>query len=378
MPRLIDKFLNKMVETDASDLFVTVGCPPSLRIQGRVRPIEGAGPMTVTEINTIVDDMLNEEQTDEFESTLELNIALALHEHDASERFRMNLFRQRHRTGFVVRMIKSLIPSFEELGLPQVYADFIMSRRGLVLLVGATGSGKSTSLAAMLEYRNLNGSGHIVTVEDPIEYIYTHKNCIFTQREIGIDTYSYGIGLKSALRQSPDVLVIGEIRDRETLENALLFCETGHLVIATLHANNSNQAIERMVNLFPEEMHRQVLITLSQNIRAVISQRLVQNVYDGQSLAYELLINEGLAKILIEEGKIKELKDIMERSVDVGMITFDQCLFNMIMSGVVHEEVAMTEADNPNNLRLRLKQARIMDMNVNDYPLSIGKKGTEF
>lgn len=369
MARLIDPFLHYMVEYSASDLFLTVGCAPSLRVHGRIRVIPGKPAMDIDTIHKLVDDLLSEDQRDEFESTLELNIALALHAGEVSERFRVNLFKQRHRVGLVVRMIKSVIPSFEELGLPKIFGDFILEKRGLVLMVGATGSGKSTSLAAMLEYRNTNGSGHIVTVEDPIEYIFAHKNCIFTQREIGIDTYSYGIGLKSALRQSPDVLAIGEIRDRETLENALLFSETGHLVVATLHANNSNQAIERIVNLFPEEMHKQVLITLSQNIRAIVSQRLVQNVHDGLTLAYEILINEGLAKVLIEEGKIKELKDIMERSVDQGMMTFDHCLFSMVMSGEITEDVGLREADNPNNLRLRLKQAKILDINKYEPPM---------
>lgn len=354
--KLIYSYLREMVKLNASDLFITVGCPPSMRVGSTIVAMS-MPPFQHDDILTLVQDMLSEDQLDEFNSTLELNLALALGE---GQRFRVSLFRQKVETGMVIRLIKSTIPTFEELTLPQIYADFIMSKRGLVLMVGATGSGKSTSLASMLDYRNMHGQGHVITVEDPIEYYHTHKGCIITQREVGVDTYSYGMALKNALRQSPDVIMIGEIRDRETMENAILFCETGHLVVATLHANNSNQAIERIVNFFPEELHKQVLKTLSNNVRAIISQRLVENVHKGKSLAHEILINEGLIKNYIEEGKVKEIKELIEKNRDRGMITFDQCLFEMIGRGVITSEVALHEADNPSNLRLRINQSRTL------------------
>lgn len=350
----IRPYLDEMLASKASDLFLTHGCAPSLRVEGNIRSLERP-VMEEKELNDLIEGVLSEEQKDEFKSTLELNIAISL---DDGTRFRINIFKQSHHLGMVVRLIQSKIPTLEELKLPPIYADFIMAKRGLFLMVGATGAGKSTSLASMLDYRNNNGSGHIITIEDPIEFIHKHKKCIFTQRELGIDTYSYGMALKNALRQSPDVIMIGEIRDRETMENAILFCETGHLVVATLHSKNSAQAIERILNLFPEEANKQVLSTLSQNLNAIVSQRLVENKEGNHTLVYEVLINEGLAKLLIDEGKIKELKDFIEKSRDRGMITFDQCLFDLIKSGVVAEEVALKEADNPSNLRLKLKQEK--------------------
>lgn len=353
---LIYSYLREMVKQNASDLFITVGCPPSMRVGSEVIALS-MPPFERADIITLVENMLSEEQMDEFSSTLELNLALALKE---GQRFRVSLFRQKGDTGMVIRLIKSKIPTFEELTLPACYADFIMAKRGLVLMVGATGSGKSTSLASMLDYRNSHGSGHVITIEDPIEFYHNHKGCIVTQREVGVDTYSYGMALKNALRQSPDVIMIGEIRDRETMENAILFCETGHLVVATLHSNNSNQAIERIVNFFPEELHKQVLKTLSNNLKGIISQRLVENTQKGRSLAYEIMSNEGLIKNLIEEGKIKEIKDIIEKNRDLGMITFDQCLYEMINRNIVTTEIALKEADNAANLRLRVNQSRTL------------------
>ena len=349
---IIDRYLKAMTKQGASDLFLTKGASPSLRIDGKVIPIK-APPLKEEDINLILEDLLNEDQRDELESTLELNTAI---DYETGERFRISVFYQKGQHGLVARLIKTEIPSFEDLGIPDVYGDFIMDKRGLFLMVGSTGSGKSTSLASMLDYRNKNGSGHIITIEDPIEFLHEHKNCIFTQREVGMDTYSYSIALKNALRQSPDVVLIGEIRDRETMENAILFCETGHLVIATLHANNSNQAIERIINMFPEELHRQILTTLSQNINAVVSQRLVPSVDGKLAMAYEILINTGLARVLISEGKVKELKDVMERNYGNGMITFDQCLLDMIKAEKISLDVALEESDNPNNLKLKIKQ----------------------
>jgi twitching motility protein PilU len=351
---LIHAYLREMMKASASDMFITVGCPPSMRVGSRVVALN-IPPFQAEDIQALIENMLSADQHDEFLSTLELNLALAIQE---GQRFRISLFRQKGEMGMVIRLIKSRIPTFEELNITSVYSDMIMEKRGLILMVGATGSGKSTSLASMIDYRNRHGTGHIITIEDPIEYYHDHKGCIITQREVGVDTYSYGMALKNALRQSPDVLMIGEIRDRETMENAVLFCETGHLVVATLHANNANQAIERIINLFPEEMHKQILKTLSNNLKAIFSQRLVENVRGGKSLAYEIMLNEGLIKNLIDEGKIKELKDIIEKNRDSGMISFDQCLFDMLERKVITSEVALKEADNANNLRLKITQGR--------------------
>jgi twitching motility protein PilU len=354
--KIIDRYLEAMVTKQASDLYVTCDCPPSFRVEGDIVALD-VPPMTAEDIRVLVNDLVTEDQLDEFDATLELNLATSL---ASGHRFRVNLFMQKNQMGMVVRFIKSVIPQFSELGLPNAYAEFVMQKRGLLLMVGSTGSGKSTSLAAMIDFRNKNSSGHIVTVEDPIEFYHAHQGCIVTQREIGIDTYSYGIALKNALRQSPDLVMIGEIRDRETLENAILFCETGHLVVATLHANNSNQAIDRMVNLFPEDMQKQILQTLAQNLNVIISQRLVRKA-DEQSrvCAYEVMINEGYVTNLIEEGRVKTIKEVMEKNRDHGMITFDQCLFEMYKTGVITSDIALVEADNPGNLRLRINQEAV-------------------
>lgn len=350
----IANYLNEVLKQEASDLYLTVGFAPSIRVNNKIIAVEQS-TLKREDINLIVSDLLDENKKAEFETTLELNTAI---ENFHSKRFRANFFYQQHNPGIVIRRIRTDIPTPESLSLPEVYKKLIMEKRGLVLMVGAAGSGKSTSMASMLGHRNNTGSGHIITVEDPIEYIHEHKGCIFTQREIGIDTYSYATALKNALRQTPDVIVIGEIRDRETMENALIFCETGHLCLATLHANNSNQAIERMVNLFPEEIHKQVLVTLSQNLKAVLSQRLVENTKSTRSLAVEVLLNVGLIKQHIEEGKIKEIKEVMEKNKDQGMQSFDQALLDLFLKGTITEETAMREADNPNNLRLKINQEK--------------------
>jgi len=351
----IARYLLKMCEAGASDLYLTYNYPPSLRVENHILPISGEAPLKGEDIDAIIDEILDESQKQELATTFELNVALDSYH---KERFRANFFRQQHKNGIVIRRIRTDIPSIESLKLPPIYSKLIMEKRGLILMVGSAGAGKSTSLAAMLNYRNQHGDGHVVTIEDPIEYIYEPRGCIFTQRELGIDTYSYGNALKNALRQSPDVIVIGEIRDRDTMENALLFCETGHLCIATLHANNSSQAIERMVNLFPEEGQRQVLITLSQNLKAIFSQRLVEDKTGHRVLAAEILLNAGLIKKLIEEGKIKEIKELMERNKDQGMQTFDQCLLELYLKGTITADVALNESDNPSNLRLRINQEK--------------------
>ena len=348
----LDPLLADMVKHKASDLYLTVGCPPSLRLSDRILEV-GDAPLSDEDMEAFLEEFLSEEHRDEFETTLEFNTAINWQN---EARFRVNIFRQQQHTGIVFRRIVTDIPTVDDLGLPPAYSNLVMEKRGLVLVVGPTGSGKSTSLAAMIGHRNINGAGHIITIEDPVEFVHTHKGCIVTQRDVGLDTYSFGLALKNALRQRPDVVLIGEIRDRETMEHAINFSETGHLVLATLHANNANQAIERIVNFFPEEKHRQVLLNLSLNLRGILSQRLVLNKQNQRTLAIEVMLNSGLIKTLIEEGKIKEIKEMMDRSRDQGMQTFDQCLFDLFQQGVITEEVAIAEADNPANLRLHIKQ----------------------
>lgn len=357
-------YLNKMVDLKASDLYLSVGVNPTCRINDSFIKIESQ-LMDNDSLEKIIKEFLTEDQYDEFQSTYELNIALS---NQSEERFRINIFFQQRNYGLVARHVKSLIPSFEELKTPEKYKEFIMAERGLFLMVGATGSGKSTSLAAMLEYRNCNGKGHIVTVEDPIEYVFKQKNCIFSQREINIDTYSYGMALKNALRQAPDVVFIGEIRDRDSMENALAFSETGHLVCATIHANNTNQAFERILNFFPDEVHKQVLMSLSHNLIAIAGQRLVNDVNHKMVLAYEILINQGLIKDYIKEGKFLEIKDLIKQNIDTGMMTFDESLYSLYRKKMITKDVALKEADSPNNLRLKISQ-------YSDYNLSTDLKG---
>lgn len=353
MPAIvIDELLGVCVEKNATDIYLTAGAPPVLRFGSRIEPFSEA-PLAEEDITQALMGLVSPEIIEEFHSTLEYNTAINWKN---GVRFRVNIFRQRQHTGIVLRRIQTNIPSLADLGLPKIYSDLIMDKRGLILVVGPTGSGKSTSLAAMLEHRNIHGSGHIVTVEDPIEYMLEHKQCIITQRDIGIDTYSFGIALKNALRQTPDVIVIGEIRDKETMEHAIVFAETGHLCLATLHANNANQAIERVINFFPEERHRQVLLNLSLNLKAILSQRLVQNVHNNRSIALEILLNQGLIRNLIQEGRVKEIKEFIEKGRDEGMQTFDQALIDLFVAGEITEDMALAESDNPANLRLAIKQ----------------------
>ncbi|MFW0777976.1 MAG: PilT/PilU family type 4a pilus ATPase [Rickettsiales bacterium] len=357
-----NSLLQGFTDKDATDLYLTVGAPPSLRYGHRIEHIDKT-KLTEEHVKSFLKEIVSSDVLEEFESTLEYNTAINWPE---LGRFRVNMFRQRQNTGVVLRRIRTDIPSIESLNLPPLYSDLIMEKRGLILVVGPTGSGKSTSLAAMLEYRNNNGSGHIVTIEDPVEFVLEHKNCIITQRDVGIDTYSFGIGLKNTLRQTPDVIVIGEIRDRETMEHAIVFAETGHLCLATLHANNANQAIERVINFFPEEKHAQVLLNLSLNLKAILSQRLLPNLQGTRSIALEIMLNQGLVKSLIHEGRIKELKECIEKGQDVGMQSFDQALVEMYANGVITEDVALAESDNPANLRLAIKQH---DMGKGQGPL---------
>lgn len=349
---LLDPLLEEMVRLNGSDLYLTFGCPPSLRLTDRILPLSKE-PLADEVMQSYLDEILTAEQRDEFEGTLEFNTSVNWKDR---ARFRINVYQQQQHAGIVFRRINTEIPTIAALGLPQVYANLIMQKRGLILVCGPTGSGKTTSLAAMLGHRNSNGTGHIITIEDPIEFVHKHDGCIVSQRDVGIDTFSFGIALKNALRQRPDVVLIGEIRDRETMEHAITFSETGHLCVATLHSNNANQAIERVLNFFPEEKHPQIRLNLSLNIRGILSQRLVLNKDGGRTLAVEVMLNSGLIKTLIEEGKIREIKEMMERGAGEGMQTFDQSLFQLFAQGVISEDVAIAEADNPANLRLNIRQ----------------------
>lgn len=351
----LNPYLDEMVKRLGSDLYLTFGCQPCLRLTDRILQLR-AEPLTDADIDGYLNELLTDDKRDEFDSALEYNTAINWMDR---ARFRINIFKQQQHVGLVIRRIVTDIPSVDDLKLPAPYSELAMTRRGLVLVVGPTGSGKSTSLAAMVHHRNCNTTGHIITVEDPIEFVHQHRGCIVTQRDVGIDTYSFGMALKNALRQRPDVVLIGEIRDRETMEHAINFSETGHLCLATLHANNSNQALERILSFFPEEKHQQVRLNLSLNIRGILSQRLVLNKAGGRSLAVEIMLNNGLIKTLIEEGKIREIKDMMERTRIEGMQTFDQSLLELYEAGIITEEIAVAEADNPSNLRLNIKQKQL-------------------
>lgn len=354
MPPAIHSLLERMVAENASDLYLTVDCPPAFR---KVDGIEPFGEVLKREdIQQMMSELLTEDQIDDFQATLEFNSAMALGQ---SARFRINAFMQQQQPGLVIRKIQTKIPTFAELGLPPVYERLAMEKRGLVLVVGQTGSGKSSSLAAMIGHRNQHGSGHIITLEDPIEFVHQHQNCIITQRDIGIDSFSFGMALKNVLRQRPDVVLIGEIRDRETMEHALNFADTGHLCLATLHAKNSNQTIERILSFFPEEKQRQVLMNLSLNMLGVVAQRLLPTRAGGRCAAIEVMLVEGLIRQLIEEGKIKEIKPVMERHRDQGMQSFDQSLMDLFVAGRISEEVALAESDNAANLRLEMRKARM-------------------
>lgn len=364
-----DQLLNAAIDQKASDIYLTYSCPPCLRINDEITPL-GDSLLNDDDLNAILRELMDAEKVEEFETTFEMNSAINWHDR---ARFRINAFRQQQHSAIVIRRIQTEIPSVTGLNLPKPYSDLVMEKRGLVLVVGPTGSGKSTSLAAMIGHRNTYGRGHIITVEDPIEFVHSHQSCIISQRDVGIDTYSYTQALKNALRQAPDVLLIGEIRDRETMEHALNFSETGHLVLATLHAKNSSQAIERIINFFPEEKHHQLLLNMSLNIRGILSQRLVQKAQGGRAVACEIMLNQGLIKNLIEEGKPKEIKEIMEKSRGLGMQTFEQVLLDMYKAGEITEEVALREADNPANLKLHIQNVKLdpnsAARNVSDTPI---------
>jgi twitching motility protein PilU len=344
--------LRRVVEKKGSDLFITTGFPPAIKIDGEVRP-QSERALTAEQSNIITRAIMNDRQTKEFDSTKECNFAIAP---PGIGRFRVNAFVQQASTGCVLRLINSKIPTIEELELPPILKEVVLTKRGLVIMVGGTGSGKSTTLAAMVGYRNEKTRGHIVTIEDPVEYVHPHKGCIITQREINVDTDSWHIALKNTLRQAPDVILIGEIRDRETMEYGIQFAETGHLVLATLHANSSNQALDRIINFFPDERREQLLMDLSLNIRALISQRLLpRDGTRGRIAATEIMLNSPLIQDLIFKGEVNKIKEVMSRSTRLGMRTFDQALFELYETGFVSYEEAIKNADSKNELRLRIK-----------------------
>ncbi len=347
----INALLKELVDGDGSDLYLATGAPPSAKFSGELRPLSDRS-YERGEILEIANSIMNEEQQADFERDLEMNLAIAL---DNIGRFRINIFKQRNEISLVARNIQTEIPNLDDLGLPEVLKDVITAKNGLVLFVGGTGSGKSTSLAALIDHRNTSSAGHIITIEDPVEYVHPHKKCIVNQREVGVDTLSFHDALKNTLRQAPDVILIGEIRDRETMEHALAFAETGHLAISTLHANNANQALDRIINFFPEERRAQLLHDLGNNIRAFVSQRLVPTVDGKRCAAIEIMLGSHTIKQMIMKGQLADIKETMLKSENVGMKTFDSALFDLVQEGRISEEEALRNADSANNLRLRLK-----------------------
>jgi twitching motility protein PilU len=350
--KLMQDLLRRVVEKKASDLFITAGFPPAIKIDGEVRP-QSERALTAEQSAVLVRAIMNDRQTKEFDATKECNFAIAP---PGIGRFRVNAFVQQGNTGCVIRLINSKIPTLEELDLPAVLKEVVLSKRGLVIMVGGTGSGKSTSLAAMVGYRNEKTRGHIVTIEDPVEYVHQHKGCVITHREVGVDTDNWHAALKNTLRQAPDVILIGEIRDRETMEYGIQFAETGHLVLATLHANSSNQALDRIINFFPDERREQLLMDLSLNIRGLVSQRLIpRESGSGRIAAMEIMLNSPLIQDLIFKGKVQEIKEVMARSTRLGMKTFDQALYDLYETGFIAYEDALRNADSKNELRLKIK-----------------------
>jgi twitching motility protein PilU len=349
--KLVQQLLTLMKQKNGSDLFITAGFPPAIKVDGQMTPVMDK-PLTGEASAMIMRSLMTDRQVKEFESTNECNFAIAP---PNIGRFRVNAFVQQNRVGGVMRTINTTIPTFESLGLPEQLKKIIMEKRGLVLMVGGTGSGKSTSLAAMIGYRNENTKGHIITIEDPIEYVHPHKGCIVNQREVGTDTFSWDAALKNTLRQAPDVILIGEIRTREGMEYAVNFAETGHLVLGTLHANSSNQALDRIINFFPEEKREQLLMDLSLNLKSIISQRLVRKEGGGRVAAMEIMINSPYIADLIFKGEVALIKEAMKAGAEQGMITFDQFLFNLFEAGLISMDEALRNADSQNEVRLEIK-----------------------
>ncbi len=349
--RLVQQLLTLLKSKEGSDLFITAGFPPAIKVDGQVTPVMDK-PVSAENAAMIVRSLMADRQIKEFEASNECQFAI---NPPGIGRFRVSAFVQQGSVGAVLRTINTTIPTFDELGLPEQLKNIVSAKRGLVLMVGATGSGKSTSLAAMMGYRNASSKGHIITIEDPIEYVHAHGGCMITQREVGTDTHSWDNALKNTLRQAPDVILIGEIRTRETMEFAVQFAETGHLVLSTLHANSSNSALDRIINFFPEEKREQLLMDLGLNLRAIISQRLVRREDGGRVAAMEILLNSPLVSDMIFKGEVAELKDVMARSNEQGMITFDQFLFDLFEHKVISYEEALRNADSQNEIRLRIK-----------------------
>jgi len=366
------QLLTMMMQKKGSDLFITAGFPPAIKIDGKMTPAT-TQPLSSQHTQELARAIMNDKQAAEFEATKECNFAIS----PASiGRFRVNAFVQQGRVGVILRTINVQIPEIDDLKLPPVLKDVAMTKRGLVLFVGGTGSGKSTSLAAMIGYRNQNSYGHIITIEDPVEYVHEHRNCIVTQREVGVDTDSWEIALKNTLRQAPDVILIGEIRDREVMEHAIAFAETGHLAMGTLHANNSNQAIDRMINFFPEERRPQLLMDLSLNLKAVVSQRLIPlKEGKGRAAAVEVLLNSPLIADLIFKGEVHGIKEVMKKSKELGMNTFDMALYDLFEAGRISYDDALRFADSMNEVRLQIKlyskDSQAMDRNTGIQHLDI-------
>ncbi len=349
----ITEWLKILSSEGGSDLYLSTGAPPCAKFQGQLKPI-ASEIMQPGEIKEIAYELMDATQRAEFEQELEMNLATSI---SGYGRFRVNIFVQRNEVGIVARNIVAEIPSWQDLRLPPILTEVMMRKRGLVLFVGATGSGKSTSLAALIDYRNTNSSGHIVTIEDPVEYVHTHKKSIVNQREVGVDTRSWHNALKNTLRQAPDVILIGEIRDRETMEHAISFAETGHLCISTLHANNANQALDRIINFFPEDRRQQLLMDLSLNIQAIVSQRLIPTVDGKRCAAIEVLLGTPLISDLILRGELDGVKEVMRKSENIGMKTFDTALFELYQEDLISEDEAVRNSDSANNVRLKIKFA---------------------
>ena len=350
--KFITDLLRLMVSRNGSDLFITGDFPPAIKVDGKVIKVSPQ-PLNADHTRALARSVMNDRQIAEFERTKECNFAISP---PSVGRFRVNAFIQQGKVGMVMRTIPAVLPTIDGLGVPQVLKEIVTSKRGLCILVGATGSGKSTTLAAMVDWRNENSFGHIITIEDPVEFVHAHKNCVVTQREVGLDTDSWGIALKNALRQAPDVILMGEIRDRETMDHAVAFAETGHLCLATLHANSANQALDRIINFFPEERRSQLLMDLSLNLKALISQRLIpKQDGKGRTAAVEVLLNTPLISDLIFKGEVSEIKEIMKKSRNLGMQTFDQALFDAYENNIISYEDALRNADSLNDLRLQIK-----------------------
>lgn len=364
-------YLKLMVQKDGSDLFFSTGAPPNLKAEGDTRPI-GTSPLQQGQVRKLAYGIMSDDQIKEFESTYECNLAISVQQ---LGRFRVNVYRQRGDVAMVVRYIKGVIPPVEKLNLPLLLKDIILEPRGLILVVGSTGSGKSTTLASMIEHRNQTKTGHILTIEDPIEYLYTHKKSVVDQREVGLDTMSYENALKNAMREAPDVILIGEIRDMHTMQHAVAYAETGHLCLSTLHANNANQALDRIVNFFPDTAHNQLYMDLSLNLRAVVSQRLVKGK-NGQRLpAVEIMLLTSYISELIQKGDIHSIKEVMEQGTERGMQTFDQALYKLYIEGKITLEEALNNADSRNNLSLKI---RLSDNDNLDMPEGLSMHEQDF